>query len=207
MPGKAKIKICGLFREEDIANVNEARPDYAGFVINFPGSHRSISADRLSRLSGSLDKGIEPVGVFVDEKIELVAELLNSGTISTAQLHGAEDNEYIRLLRVRAPGKNIIKAFKVESAADIAAAENSAADMILLDNGYGTGKCFDWSLIGSIVRPFILAGGLTPVNIPDAIKKFQPYAVDISSGVETGKVKDRMKIIEAVRAAHGEVQE
>ena len=207
MPGKAKIKICGLFREEDIAFVNEARPDYAGFVINFPASHRSISADRLIRLSGRLDKGIEPVGVFVDEKIEAVAELLNAGTISTAQLHGTEDNEYIRLLRVRAPGKKIIKAFKIESAADIAAAENSTADMILLDNGYGTGKCFDWSLIGSIARPFVLAGGLTPRNIPEAIEKFQPYAVDVSSGVEIEKVKDRMKIIEAVRAAHGEGQE
>ncbi len=207
MPGKAKIKICGLFREEDIAFVNEARPDYAGFVINFPASHRSISADRLIRLSGRLDKGIEPVGVFVDEKIEAVAELLNAGAISMAQLHGTEDNEYIRLLRVRAPGKKIIKAFKIESAADIAAAENSTADMILLDNGYGTGKCFDWSLIGSIARPFVLAGGLTPRNIPEAIEKFQPYAVDVSSGVEIEKVKDRMKIIEAVRAAHGEGQE
>lgn len=207
MPGKAKIKICGLFREEDIAFVNEARPDYAGFVINFPASHRSISADRLIRLSGRLDKGIEPVGVFVDEKIEAVAKLLNAGAISTAQLHGTEDNEYIRLLRVRAPGKKIIKAFKIESAADIAAAENSTADMILLDNGYGTGKCFDWSLIGSIARPFVLAGGLTPRNIPEAIEKFQPYAVDVSSGVEIEKVKDRMKIIEAVRAAHGEGQE
>ena len=143
----------------------------------------------------------------MDEKIEAVAELLNAGAISMAQLHGTEDNEYIRLLRVRAPGKKIIKAFKIESAADIAAAENSTADMILLDNGYGTGKCFDWSLIGSIARPFVLAGGLTPRNIPEAIEKFQPYAVDVSSGVEIEKVKDRMKIIEAVRAAHGEGQE
>jgi len=207
MPGKAKIKICGLFREEDITYVNEAKPDYAGFVINFPNSRRSITEDRLSQLSGRLDKRIEPVGVFVDEKIEVVAGLLNSGAISTAQLHGTEDNEYIRQLRARAPGKKIIKALKIESALDIAAAENSEADMILLDNGYGTGKCFDWSLIGSIARPFILAGGLTPGNIPEAIEKFQPYAVDISSGVETEKMKDRMKIMEAVRAAHGEVQE
>lgn len=204
MPDKARIKICGLSREEDILYVNEVRPDYAGFVINYPMSHRSISPERLIQLSASLATGIIPVGVFVDEDIDIVASLLNSGAIYAAQLHGAEDDKYISQLRVRAPGKEIIKAFKIRSAVDIATAQNSTADMILLDNGYGTGKCFDWSLIGDIERTFILAGGLTLENIPSAIEKFHPYAVDISSGVETENVKDRMKIIEAVAAAHRE---
>lgn len=204
MPDKARIKICGLFRKEDILYVNEIHPDYAGFVINYPMSHRSITTDRLRRLSECLDPGVSSVGVFVDEKIDVVAELLNSGAIYAAQLHGAEDDEYIRQLKVRAPGKEIIKAFKIRSAADIANVKKSAADLVLLDNGYGTGICFDWSLIGDIKRHFILAGGLTPENIPDAIKKYHPYAVDISSGVETENVKDRIKIREAVKAAHGE---
>ncbi len=204
MPDRTKIKICGLFRQEDIDYVNEARPDYAGFVINYPRSHRSISADLLRLLSPRLALGITPVGVFVDEEINVVAGLLNAGFISIAQLHGEEDDEYIRSLRTRAPGKVIIKAFRIASSADIAAAENSAADMILLDSGYGTGKPFDWSLIGDINRPFILAGGLDPENIPALIKRVHPYAVDLSSGVETEKVKDRLKIAAAVKAAHGE---
>lgn len=204
MPDRAKIKICGLFRQEDIDYVNEARPDYAGFVINYPRSHRSISADLLGRLSTRLAAGILPVGVFVDEEIDVIAELLNTGFISIAQLHGKEDEDYIRSLRARAPGKVIIKAFSVASSADIDAAENSAADLVLLDSGYGTGKPFDWSLLGRINRPFILAGGLDPENIPEVIKKFHPYAVDLSSGVETEKVKDRLKIAAAVKAAHGE---
>ena len=96
------------------------------------------------------------------------------------------------------------KAFKVHSAGDLAAANASAADMVLLDNGYGTGAAFDWSLTQGVTRPYILAGGLTPENIPDAIARLRPWGLDISSGVETDKKKDFTKIMAAVAAARKE---
>jgi len=133
------------------------------------------------------------VGVFVDESAEIVARLLNDGTIDIAQLHGGEDEEYISRLR-KLTGKPIIKAFRIESEEDIARAEKSSADHILLDSGMGTGKVFDWSLIQSIKRPYFLAGGLDCDNVGEAIKKLRPYAVDVSSGIETNGLKDKEKM-------------
>lgn len=196
-----KIKICGLFRPEDVAFVNEARPDWCGFVINFPKSHRSVTPDRARALRGALDGGIIPVGVFVDQPVETVAELLRDGTISAAQLHGREDADYIAALRALAPGRPIWKAFKVGSAGDAQAAGASTADLVLLDSGQGTGRTFDWSLVRAVRRPFLLAGGLDPNNIPQAVAALHPYGLDLSSGVETGRQKDRTKILSAVAAA------
>ena len=101
-------------------------------------------------------------------------------------------------------GFEIWKAFKVRSQVDLDAANTSSADMVLLDNGYGTGESFDWSLAGGVSRPFLLAGGLTPETIPDAIQQLHPYGLDISSGVETDKKKDPNKILAAVAAARKE---
>ena len=86
-----RIKICGLFRECDVDAVNEARPDWCGFIVNFPRSHRSLDPGEARALRSRLDPGITPVGVFVDQPVETVAALLNDGTISAAQLHGGED--------------------------------------------------------------------------------------------------------------------
>ena len=190
----SKIKICGLFRPCDIVYVNEARPDWCGFIIDFPRSHRSVTPDQVRSLRAGLDPAIVPVGVFVDRPAEEAAALLNDGTIQVAQLHGHEDAAYIAALRALAPGKEIWKAFKVRS----------PADRILLDNGYGTGQSFDWSLAGSVTRPFLLAGGLTSENIPDAVARLHPYGLDLSSGVETDRLKDRDKILAAVAAARKE---
>ena len=199
-----KIKICGLFRPCDIDFVNEARPDWCGFIISFPRSHRNQTPDQVRALRARLDPAVIPVGVFVDRPVEEVAGLLNDGTIAVAQLHGHEDDAYIAALRALAPGKALWKAFKVRSEADLAAAAASTADQILLDNGYGTGQAFDWSLAGGVRRPFLLAGGLTPENIPDAAARLHPMGLDISSGVETGRQKDRAKILAAVAAARKE---
>lgn len=196
-----RIKICGLFRHEDIDYVNAARPDWCGFVVNFPKSHRSVTPDKARELAARLAPGIIPVGVFVDRPEEEVADLLLDGTISIAQLHGHEDEAYIASLRAAAPGRAIWKAFKIRGEGDLALANESGADMVLLDNGYGTGEAFDWSLAGGIRRPFILAGGLTPENIPEAIRRLNPYGIDVSSGVESGKKKDFSKISAAVEAA------
>jgi phosphoribosylanthranilate isomerase len=194
-----KIKICGIRRDEDIAFINEARPDYIGFILNFPKSHRNITPDRAAQLKAGLAPGIKAVGVFVNQPLETVANVANRGIVDVIQLHGQEDEGYIARLRqlVAVP---IWKAFKIRSQADLDAAAASSADEILLDNGYGTGQSFDWSLTGGLTRPFLLAGGLTPENIPQAIAQMAPKLIDISSGVETDGAKDRAKILAAVQA-------
>ncbi|MBU5435953.1 phosphoribosylanthranilate isomerase [Pseudoflavonifractor sp. MSJ-37] len=199
-----KIKICGLYRPCDIRYVNEARPDWCGFIIDFPKSHRNVSPDQVRALRAGLDPAVTPVGVFVDRPVEDVAALLRDGTLSVAQLHGHEDAAYIAALRSAVPGCVVWKAFKVRSAADLEAANASTADLVILDNGYGTGETFDWSLAGGVSRPFLLAGGLTPENIPQAIAALHPYGLDLSSGVETDKEKDPDKMRAAVAAAKKE---
>lgn len=199
-----RIKICGLTRPEDIEYVNRAMPDYCGFVVDFPKSRRSVTPERARALCALLWDGIAPVGVFVDEPAEIVAELLNDGTLAAVQLHGGEDEGYIARLRALAPGCVIWRAFRIRSQGDLDDARRSTADMVLLDNGQGTGESFDWSLLRGFPRPYILAGGLTPENIPEAIERLRPWGVDMSSGVETCHVKDPEKIYAAVSAARKE---
>lgn len=193
-----KIKICGLRRREDILAVNEAKPDYCGFIIEFPSSFRSVTADEVREFVKELDPEIRPVGVFVNAPMELVRTLLDDGTLALAQLHGQEDESYIRELKTYTD-KLIIKAFSIKTAEDIEKALQSPADYILLDQGGGgTGKTFDWSLIPEIQRPFFLAGGIGASNLGQAIREIHPYAVDLSSSVETEKRKDPMKIRQVV---------
>lgn len=202
MKESVKIKICGLSRLCDIQYVNEAKPDYCGFIVDFPKSHRSVSVSRMEQLINGLTEGVIPVGVFVDAPVEMVADCVNRGILTHVQLHGKEDNTYIRELRnlTGEAGKKVtvFQAFKVTDMQTLRKAQNSEADRILLDNGQGTGKTFDWSLLHDVKRPFILAGGLTPENLPDAIDRVHPWGVDLSSGVETDRLKDREKILEAV---------
>ena len=195
-----KIKICGLRRREDILAVNEAKPDYCGFIIEFPSSFRSVTADEVRELVKELDPEIRPVGVFVNAPMELVRTLLDDGTLALAQLHGQEDESYIRELKTYTD-KLIIKAFSIKTEADIKKAVRSEADYILLDQGAGgTGETFDWSLVPAIKRPWFLAGGLGCENLESAIHLLHPWAVDLSSSVETDGHKDPDKILEAVYA-------
>ena len=115
---KTKIKICGLRRREDILAVNEAKPDYCGFIIEFPKSFRSVTADEVRDLVKDLIQEIQPVGVFVDAPMELVRSLLDDGTLALAQLHGQENESYIRELK-KYTDKPIIKAFSIKTAEDI----------------------------------------------------------------------------------------
>lgn len=196
--GGTKIKICGLRCREDILAVNEAKPDYCGFIIEFPSSFRSVTADEVRELVKELDPEIRPIGVFVNAPMELVRTLLDDGTLALAQLHGQEDESYIRELKTYTD-KLIIKAFSIKTTEDIEKALQSPADYILLDQGGGgTGKTFDWSLIPEIQRPFFLAGGIGTSNLGQAIREIHPYAVDLSSSVETEKRKDPMKIRQVV---------
>ena len=194
-----RIKICGLFREQDIAFARDAAPDYVGFILNFPPSHRNLSPERAAELRAGLPPGIRAVGVFVDRPLDEVAAAAARIRLDAIQLHGREDDAYIGALRAAA-ALPVWKAFRVRSKEDLVAAADSAADEILLDNGYGTGEAFDWRLAGGFRRPFILAGGLTPETIPGAVAALRPKTIDISSGVETERIKDRNKMIAAVRA-------
>ncbi len=188
------IKMCGLTRKCDIKAVNEIKPEYIGFVF-WEKSKRYISPEKAFELKKLLDKNIKAVGVFVDESIEKVAELLENDIIDIAQLHGHENEDYIKNLR-EMTDKPVIQAFRIRSSSDMEKAVNSTADMILLDAGMGDGKIFDWSLIKDIKRPYFLAGGLNCDNIAQAVKTLQPYAVDVSSGIETDGLKDMKKMAE-----------
>lgn len=199
----ARIKICGLKRPCDIDFVNEGKPDFCGFIINVPKSRRSVRPEEVQRLTGRLHDSIIPVGVFVDSPIETILSLVKDGAIRAVQLHGHEDDDYVETLRqeLKTLYTPVIQAFPVTSRQDAQAAAHSHADYILLDNGAGgTGISFDWTLLSGVSRPFFLAGGLTPDNLAKAVKKVRPYAVDLSSGVETDGIKDKYKILAAIAA-------
>ena len=191
-----RIKLCGLMRPEDIIAVNKLSPDYIGFVFaSF--SKRYITHDMAKEFKTTLDSSIKAVGVFVDEKPETAAYLANSGIIDMIQLHGKEDETYIKTLRALAD-KPIIKAFRIGSDEDVREAERSSADYILLDSGTGTGNKFDWGLLKNVKRSYFLAGGLNPDNVAEAVETLHPFAVDVSSGIERDGVKDGQRMTDFV---------
>lgn len=199
--GDTKIKICGLRTREDIEIINRNRPDFAGFIC-CSRFWRYVPKDTLLDLSAMVEPGIRRVGVFVDDPVETVSSYINEGLVDLVQLHGKEGDDYIEALRaaIGAQKTRIIKAFQIRSEDDIKAAASSRADLVLLDSGQGSGRTFDWRLIRDVGRPFFLAGGLGPDNLEEAVGRFHPFAVDISSGVETDRHKDPDKVKRAVEA-------
>jgi phosphoribosylanthranilate isomerase len=189
-----KIKICGLSRECDIAYANEARPDYIGFV--FAESPRRVDAETARLLRERLDHGITPVGVFQNTEIAEIAALYAGGTIEIAQLHGGEDDEYVRRLKNACPVP-IIRAVHAG-----AAALPADCGYILFDSAVpGSGKEYDYSLLPKTNIPVFLAGGIGLHNIGAAMAQ-KPFAVDISSGAERERgVKDRELMLALVAAA------
>ena len=158
----AKLKICGLTCEADVAAVNKVKPDFAGFVIEVPGRRRSVTPEQVKVLVKGLNEETLPIGVFVDAPPELPISLLRDGTLWAAQLHGNEDEDYIEKIQ-NMTGKPVIKAFSIKTPEDVKRALRSPADYILLDQGAGgTGETFDWDLVPPVKRPFFLAGGLAP---------------------------------------------
>ena len=200
-----RIKLCGLKRTQDIEKANELKPDYVGFVF-YQKSRRAVLDGEAEALRELLDPSIESVGVFVNEPEVHVAQLLNRGIIQIAQLHGTEDLAYIQHLRQLTDGP-VWKAFAMDSNENAFFAQQSSADMVLLDSaGGGTGTVFQWELLNQISRPYFLAGGLTPENVKDAVKMLDPYGVDVSSGIETNGKKDPKKMeafVWAVRKESG----
>jgi len=206
-----KIKICGLSRDEDIDYVNEARPDYVGFV--FAESKRQITTALAQYLRFRIVDVITPVGVFVNAPIPQVAALFQNGVISVAQLHGDEDEGYISSLKRKCGTVNNtpIKVIKVIQAGSrewgvgrkqqslLPIPHSPLPDYYLIDSGAGSGKAFNWKKLAAlkISKPWFLAGGINAENIKQAMA-LNPFALDVSSGAETDGVKDRKKIIELV---------
>ena len=190
---KTLIKMCGMRTLEEMVWIWRIMPEYVGFVFA-EKSKRYVTPQQAHILSDGLDEKITPVGVFVDSSFDEINSICKAGTIKIAQLHGNEPDELI--LRLQDTGIKVIRAFKVQSEADIEKAENSPADLVLLDSGTGSGKTFDWSLIKQISRPYFLAGGLDPKNVSQAIEQLHPFAVDVSSGIERKEYKDCEKMME-----------
>ena len=195
-----KIKICGLKRLQDIEYVNELLPDFIGFV--FAGTKRRITDEKAA-----LNPEIKSVGVFVNDTLEHISFLANNNIIDIIQLHGDEDRKYIADLR-KLTDKKIIKAVRVKDSMSVQEAKELNADYLLLDTYSnsgeygGTGKTFNREYIPKNIGNYFLAGGLNAENLKEIIKDTNPYAVDLSSGVETDGFKDREKIkkvIEIVR--------
>lgn len=228
-----KIKMCGLRKLEDIEAVNEWKPDYAGFVFA-PESRRYVTAEQAAELKDYLDPQIQAVGVFVDEAPEKVAALLNEGVIDLAQLHGSEDEEYLVKLRklthkpvIQAfrilSREDVVRAMK--SSADEILLDSGAGtgstfnwEVLRIESGYDrtidaekdgeklfcTKQNREKALYAGETRPYFLAGGLNPQNVAEAIQRLHPYAVDVSSGIETDGSKDREKIAAFVTAVRKE---
>ena len=196
-------------RPEDIEIANRYEPDYIGFV--FAESPRKVSYEQAKELSALLNEDIVPVGVFVNEHMNIIVDLFKDGIIEIAQLHGDEDEKYIRNLKdksIEETGKQIpvINAIEIKDGADyndeLLKWRDSASDYFILDSGKGSGKTFDWSLIDKESEFFknsiFLAGGLNSENLALAIEEFNPFAVDLSSSVETDGFKDEEKIKEII---------
>lgn len=207
----SKIKICGLRSTSDIKYVNNFKPDYIGFI--FAESKRKVTKEKAIELKSDLDTRIKTVGVFVNEPMENIVSLCNEKIIDLVQLHGDEDEAYIIKLRKQISNP-IIKAIRVQTMEQVLKAEALPVDYLLLDtynkNEYGgSGIAFNWELIPHLEKPYFLAGGLNKDNIQQAISTCLPYALDISSGVETDGIKDELKIKEVIHIVrtYGKCQE
>lgn len=200
-----KIKICGLSRFSDIIAVNEVMPDYIGFV--FAKSSRQVTADKARQLKRELDNKIQAVGVFVNSPIEEILSLAGAASgqeriLDLIQLHGDEDESYIRKLKQHTD-LPVMKAIRVQSAAQVQEARNLPCDYLLLDTCVkgvygGAGIQFDWDMIPRLTKPYFLAGGINRDNLLQAASR-KPYCIDVSSGAETDGRKDPAKIEELVK--------
>lgn len=202
-----KIKMCGLRRPDDIIYANECLPDYIGFV--FAESRRKVSGEEAKNLGAQLDPFIKKAGVFVNEPVRSLITISKQAGLDIIQLHGDEGEEYIKEVK-HETGKELWKAVRVRMVKDIQEAQRLPADKLLLDSfseeSYGgTGKVMDFAVLdqADIRKPYFIAGGLTVENLPEILKKAEPYGIDISSGIETEGVKDREKMLKVIQCVRG----
>ncbi len=206
------VKICGITSIEDALAAAGSGADAVGLNFWRPG-RRYVAPERAAEISAALPAGLRRAGVFVDEDADTVLEIAGRVKLDVLQLHGAEPPAYLSRL-----GKmEVWKAFRMDSgwkAADLAPYQAAGASAFLLDGAGatpgGTGASFDWSLVAG-AKPYgrvILAGGLTPDNVAEAVRRAQPWGVDVAGGVESspGK-KDHAKVRAFVAAARGAKKE
>lgn len=203
--GAVQVKICGLCRMEDAVYVNDHLPDYAGLV--FARSRRQVTARQASQMREVLDPRIRTVGVFVNEEIGRIRQLCDWGIVDLVQIHGDEDKGYMERLAA-CVDKPVIRAVRVQSAAQILAAQEQLCDYLLLDTYIpgqygGGGQSFDPALIPPLYKPWFLAGGLQPGDVAERLAALAPFGVDVSSGVETDGKKDPEKIRAFIKNVRG----
>jgi phosphoribosylanthranilate isomerase len=201
-----KVKICGLTNVEDALAAFEADADMLGFMLT-EQSPRRITIEQAREIARQLPSATMRVGVFVNAKVEQVMFSLRICDFAGLQFHGDEPPAYCRQFGVKT-----IKAFRVRDPASLQPMSGYDTDYFLLDSCVpgqpgGTGETFNWNLAVAakkLGKPVILAGGLTPQNVAEAVRKVQPFGVDVSSGVESspGK-KDRQKMRDFVAAVRG----
>ena len=181
------VKYCGITKEEEIQHLQQLPIDYVGFVF-YKKSKRYVEKEQARRLRAKLKPSIPSVGVFVEEEIPKILELLQEGIIQGVQLHGEEEEAYVLKLKQEMEKLGtkpfLWQAFILKEEKDIERANASHADLILLDGGKGEGKEAEAGLLQKIQRPYILARGLSPENVVEKIKAFSPYGLDVSSGIE-----------------------
>ncbi|WP_305046108.1 phosphoribosylanthranilate isomerase [Geoalkalibacter sp.] len=198
-----RVKICGLTRLEDALHAVANGADALGFVF-YAGSPRYVSPARAAAIIEALPPFVSSVGLFVNEAPQRINEIAEQCRLDLLQLHGDETPEACRL-----SGRRVIKALRVRDAASLAAAADYPVSALLLDAwvaGHygGTGATFNWELAAAQARrgAVILAGGLTPDNVAAAIQVVRPFAVDVSSGVESAPGhKDPDKVAAFIRNA------
>jgi len=205
-----RVKICGLTNPKDALVAAEAGADFLGFIF-YPPSPRYVTPEQAQEIvtqirSQSPISNPHLVGVFVDQRPEIVAQTLDFCGLDYAQLHGTEPPE--RVTTLMDWGLSVIKAFRIRDGASLVEIERYRATAYLLDayvpgQPGGTGHTFDWALAARARQygPVILAGGLTPGNVAQAVHQVQPWAVDVSSGVEaTPGRKDHDKLRQFIAA-------
>lgn len=188
----SKLKICGIRRIEDVIMVNEIKPEFIGFV--FAKSKRQINLNTALILRNKLNSDIKCVGVFVNEDIDQIVKIVNSKAIDIIQLHGDENNKYIKELKDKVSSK-IIKVIKINSELN-QTLDFPEVDYLLYDSGNGSGKPFDWNININKEKPIFIAGGININNIETAYKTFNPFSFDVSSGVEVDGYKNLDKMRE-----------
>lgn len=199
---RTRVKVCGITRPDDALSAVALGADAIGLVF-YARSPRAVDAATAARIVGALPPFVTSVGLFVDAAMDEVRAVLERVPLGLLQFHGDESPAYCAGF-----GRPYMKAVRVRPDTDLRAlaADYDAAAGLLLD-AYragvpgGTGECFDWGLIpAALAKPVILAGGLTPENIADAVRRVRPYAVDVSSGVEADKgIKDVAKMAAFMR--------
>lgn len=198
----AEVKICGITCEEEIQYLNILRPEYAGFV--FAESKRKIKSEQASYLLSILDEGIKSIGVFRNNPIEEIIDVLNKVKLYGIQLHGNEDFDFIERLKDKTGSRiKIWKALSIKDEKNIIKfmeRKHEYIDRYLIDGSNpGSGKEYNLDLLKKIIKQynlenkFILAGGINPENASIKIKEVMPYAVDVSSGVEIIENNNRIK--------------